>query len=290
MANKTTYANVGSTVERFMSGALDKEIHQAVMGRAVVGAIIMAMPLFGIETIGFAIVLWNMYSKISEISHVPFRENFKKNIAAAVVINLLVALLLCWIPVVDEIASAFVAFLTISLSGTAYVAALKKVHGKKSTANLNIQKGIDAIKQNKEIDGYASKALESAEKISIAKTNARSSWENRDYKGCVDACEDIADTIKNRNNLSRKNKSIEDIEPLQLEEGGSEEIVMDNIPEELPIAQEQKKRNSGSASAHSRSKQHSTKIEQLRELKSLLDDGILTRDEFNAEKAKILNN
>lgn len=73
-----------------------------------------------------------------------------------------------------------------------------------------------------------------------------------------------------------------------------EEIVMGDIPEELPIAQEQKKRNSEIASAQyeskTQTKPHSTKIEQLRELKSLLDDGILTQDEFAAEKAKILNN
>lgn len=67
-----------------------------------------------------------------------------------------------------------------------------------------------------------------------------------------------------------------------------EEIVMDAIPEELPIAQEQKKRNTRIGFAQPQS--HSSKIEQLRELKSLLDDGILTQDEFAAEKAKILNN
>jgi len=37
------------------------------------------------------------------------------------------------------------------------------------------------------------------------------------------------------------------------------------------------------------SEQHKNKGEQLRELKSLLDDGILTEEEFNTEKKRILN-
>lgn len=37
------------------------------------------------------------------------------------------------------------------------------------------------------------------------------------------------------------------------------------------------------------SNQHKNKAEQLRELKSLLDDGILTEEEFNIEKKRILN-
>ncbi len=37
------------------------------------------------------------------------------------------------------------------------------------------------------------------------------------------------------------------------------------------------------------SSQHKNKAEQLRELKSLLDDGILTEEEFNTEKKRVLN-
>ena len=36
--------------------------------------------------------------------------------------------------------------------------------------------------------------------------------------------------------------------------------------------------------------QSKSKVEQLRELKGLLDDGILTQEEFDAEKKRILGN
>lgn len=47
--------------------------------------------------------------------------------------------------------------------------------------------------------------------------------------------------------------------------------------------------NIASSVAHSESKNGDSKIEKLRNIKSLLDSGILTQEEFEAEKQKILN-
>ena len=145
------------TVEKFMSGALDKQIKSAVSKRGWIGGACMAIPLWGIEVIIYAIVLWNTYGEISKMSGVPFKDNAVKNIIGGFIINLVVNLIfgfiLDFIPVVGWLGSLLVGYFSIVTSGMGYVKMLKALHGKKSKADLNIQKGLAALQDPKSLPG-----------------------------------------------------------------------------------------------------------------------------------------
>ena len=79
-------------VNLFLEGSLDGEIKSAIKSRAILGAIALAIPLPAISTIAYVLILWNTYSKIAEISTVPFRDHLWSNISGAVVINILIGI------------------------------------------------------------------------------------------------------------------------------------------------------------------------------------------------------
>lgn len=139
------------TVEKFMSGALDKTIKSAVSKRGWIGGACMAIPLWGIEVVIYAIVLWNTYGEISKISGVPFKDNAVKNIVGGFIINIIANLIfgfiLDFIPVVGWLGSFLVGYFSIVTSGMGYVKMLKALHGKNAKADLNVQKGLAALQK-----------------------------------------------------------------------------------------------------------------------------------------------
>ena len=145
-----TYYSASSKLDQFLEGALDEKIKKAISGRALVGGLCMVIPLWGIETIIYAICLWGCYSKISEISDVPFKNNIGKNIVAGFIVNIIITFLLGlaldFIPVAGWIGSFFVGYLSIKMSAGTYVEALRQFHGNKAKSRLNYQQGFANFK------------------------------------------------------------------------------------------------------------------------------------------------
>ena len=145
-----TYYSASSKLDQFLDGALDDKIKNAISGKALVGGLCMVIPLWGIETIIYAICLWGCYTKISEISGVPFKTNIGKNIVAGFIVNLIVTfllgLVLDFIPVAGWIGSFFVGYLSIKISAGGYVEALRQFHGNRSKSRVDYQQGFASLK------------------------------------------------------------------------------------------------------------------------------------------------
>lgn len=150
--NEKNYAQLARYIESFVEGAFDNEIKSAVRTRAVIAGIVMAVPLWGIETIVYIVCLWSTYRKICDVGHVPFRENFVKNVLSGIITNVLVTfvlgLLMDLIPVVGWIASFALGYISLYLSAMGYVKVLKKFHGNKLKTDLNVQRGLAHLQNN----------------------------------------------------------------------------------------------------------------------------------------------
>jgi hypothetical protein len=150
--DEKTYAQLARYIESFVEGAFDSEIKSAVRTRAVIAGIVMAVPLWGIETIVYFFCLWGTYKKICDIGHVPFRENFIKNVLSGIITNVLVTLvlglLMDLIPVVGWVASFALGYISLYLSAMGYVKILKRFHGNKLKTDLNIQRGMSYLQNN----------------------------------------------------------------------------------------------------------------------------------------------
>ena len=150
--NDNTYLNAASKIEKFMEGALDEEISDQIKKRAIIGGLCMAIPLYGLEIIAYAICLWGEYGKISEISGVPFRKHAVRNIIGGFIINLIVTfvlnLIMELIPglILSSIGGFVVGYASLEISGMGYVKMLKRLHGNKAKADLNIKRGIENMR------------------------------------------------------------------------------------------------------------------------------------------------
>lgn len=150
--NENSYVQLAHYIESFVEGAFDNQIKSAVKSRAVVAGIVMAIPLWGIETIVYFICLWGTYKKICDIGHVPFRENFAKNVLSGLITNLIVTfflgMLMDFIPVVGWIASFALGYISLYLSATGYVKILKRFHGNKLKTDVNLRRGLSHLQRN----------------------------------------------------------------------------------------------------------------------------------------------
>lgn len=107
----------------------EKEIAKIVKRRAFWGAVIMALPLFGIEWIVFIIILWNMYSALSEkvgtkLKFSTIAVGFIVNIVVSIAIDALFTLL----PVLGWLGTGFLVYLQFYLSGKMYIETLRKAY------------------------------------------------------------------------------------------------------------------------------------------------------------------
>lgn len=150
-----TYINAADKIEKFMDGALDAEITSQIKSRAIVGGLCMAIPLYGLEIIVYAICLWGEYGKISEISGVPFRKHAVRNIIGGFIINLVVTfvlnLIMDLIPglIISSIGGFVVGYASLEISGMGYVKMLRRLHGKKAKADLSIEGGLSNLIGNR---------------------------------------------------------------------------------------------------------------------------------------------
>lgn len=110
----------------------EKQLLDIVKSHAKWGAIVIAIPFVPVaDTILYAIVLWHMYHKLSEVSHRSLK------IGLGVVVNIIVAIgigiadeMLDWIPVIGWLFSALIVYIQFYFSGKAYVSYLKEFYSK----------------------------------------------------------------------------------------------------------------------------------------------------------------
>lgn len=244
-----TYVRAAVKIEQFCSGALDSEIKSTVRGKAVVGGLCMAIPLWGIETIIYAICLWGTYKKISDISGVPFKDNAVRNIIGGFIVNIIVTFVICmlldFIPVAGWISSFVVGFISLYMSAMGYVKALKMLHGEKAKSDLNIKAGFAAMQQS--ASEFKSDLTDTIDKISATQDKVSQ------VESVLDGTTPIGDVV---------DKAIDRME-------------RPNAVEYQPAP------NPAAASSKSIK-------EQILELKELLDEGLISQKDFEKKKAEIL--
>lgn len=106
----------------------DKDTAKIVRKHALLGSIVMMLPLFGIDWIIFCIILWHMYSALCK------RANKKLNasrIIVGIIVNIVIAvvvdLVLTLIPVIGWLGTGFIVYLQFYLSGKSFLETIKKM-------------------------------------------------------------------------------------------------------------------------------------------------------------------
>lgn len=126
---------------QFLDGVLDERCKQIVRVRAFSGAVALAFPLWGLDTIIYVVALWTTYSGICGAAGIPFGSSFFKHALMGFVVNIIVVgilnFALDFIPVAGWIGAAIVGAISIYFSGIGFIATLKAVYGKKANTNLN---------------------------------------------------------------------------------------------------------------------------------------------------------
>jgi hypothetical protein len=130
-----------------------QEMKDIVKKHALIAAIAMAFPLFGIDTIVYIITLWLMYKKLAEMAHVPFSSNLIKNIIAGVltnlVITLIVGIVLDFIPGLGWIGAAAYGYLVMTFSAIGFINFLTMVHDNgKVKQQYDFNASVNALKGN----------------------------------------------------------------------------------------------------------------------------------------------
>lgn len=106
----------------------DKDTAKIVRNHAFWGALIMALPLFGLDWIIYCCILWDMYSSLCK------RANKKLNIntiITGVIVNILIAIaldtVLSFVPVIGWLGTGFVVYLQFYFSGKSFIETIKQM-------------------------------------------------------------------------------------------------------------------------------------------------------------------
>lgn len=114
----------------------EAEIAKVVKKHAFGAAIILILPLFGLEVIAFVVILWHMYSSLCEKAGTKLRFG---TIAVGFIVNVVIAtvisILLDLIPVVGWLGKGFIVYLQFYLSGKAFIETLRKAYPNETNSN-----------------------------------------------------------------------------------------------------------------------------------------------------------
>ncbi len=106
----------------------DKDTAKIVRRHSFWGALIMALPLFGVEWIVFIIILWNMYSALSKRANKKFSFG---SVVVGFIVNIVVAFaidaLLSFLPFIGWLGTGFVVYLQFYFSGKSYIETIKQM-------------------------------------------------------------------------------------------------------------------------------------------------------------------
>ncbi len=106
----------------------EKDMLKTVHNHAFLAAIVVALPLFGLDWVIFCAVLWHMYSSLSKKVGVPFGCG---SVIVGVIVNIAITIgvdiLGTFIPVLGWLTTGGLVYLQFYLSGKGYIETLKKL-------------------------------------------------------------------------------------------------------------------------------------------------------------------
>lgn len=104
----------------------DKDAAAVVKSHARWAAFIIFFPLFGLDLIIYACILWHMYSSLCKLSRTNLGVgNFITGVIVNVVVAIVVDIALSFIPFVGWLGSSVVAYLQFTLSGKGFISMIK---------------------------------------------------------------------------------------------------------------------------------------------------------------------
>ena len=115
----------GLIANKLAGKMMEEDLYKIVKRHAFWGALVMILPLFGLDWIVFCAILWRMYNKIC--LHVGTTLKFS-TIAVGFIVNILVAIVLDLILTVFPILIGFIVYAQFYFSGKAYIETLKRMH------------------------------------------------------------------------------------------------------------------------------------------------------------------
>lgn len=119
-------------VDRYIDKGFSKRARKKVSMCAFWGGLAFALPLFGLDNIIYMIILWGMYSSLSKMACEAYHSSRTKNFIGGFIVNFLVAsaieLALSFIPVVGWVGAFLVGYLSLKISGAAYLSALEVLY------------------------------------------------------------------------------------------------------------------------------------------------------------------
>lgn len=115
------FANIGDKM-------FDKDTAKIVRNHAFWGAIIMSLPLFGLDWVAFCCVLWHMYSSLCKRANCKLDSS---SILVGIIVNIIIAIaldiVLSLIPIIGWLGIGFIVYLQFYFSGKSYVETLKRM-------------------------------------------------------------------------------------------------------------------------------------------------------------------
>lgn len=152
MSLETSSLKLANAMTGMAEAGLSNKVSSVVKTRSIIGAVIMVIPLWGIETILYAIVLWGMYAELCRLAKVPFWSNFFTSVLGGFIVNVIVVfilnLILDFIPIAGWIGAAVVGYCATLFSGCAYLEVLAGLHQNgRVKERFNTNKAISSIKK-----------------------------------------------------------------------------------------------------------------------------------------------
>ena len=106
----------------------EEDLFKIVHHHAWAAAIVVALPLFGLDWILFCIILWHMYSALSERVGVPFGcGSIFVGLVVNIFITIVVDLLATFIPVIGWLTTGAIVYFQFYTSGKTYIETLRKL-------------------------------------------------------------------------------------------------------------------------------------------------------------------
>lgn len=118
----------GYIAKKWGNKMFEKDMAKIVNKHAFWGALIMALPLFGLGIFVYCFVLWHMYSALCEKCETTLKVS---TIIVGVIVNIAITLVVNFtlglFPIIGWLGTGFIVYLQFYLSGKSYIETLKKM-------------------------------------------------------------------------------------------------------------------------------------------------------------------